>query len=1740
MKHLFFLLLITNIAFGQISPVDDITKPQFAAINETVSVAVVANPQISIGFPYVLCGGTTTLTLSAIPTNGSYTYQWLFSATENGTYSNIPSATASTFTTNPSYNVGYYKVVINDGTTPVTSPSVRVRQGATATLVSATPSSISAGQSTTLNMTFTGTGPWYYNLNSLSSNNNIRINKPNSSNSATATITLMPENLTSYNLNSIFDSNGVGCQFGNATVTVNPIPTILFGTPANTTGCAGNMIDIPLILNGSWGYINDAYLHAELTNSSGTYIINSKQYGFIGTSLKYVIPPSTPNGTYKIRAYGNYSGTASSGLSSFNINVVSTGCNSNKVIINGRTTGCDTQLDANPQVSGNTYQWYRNGVPIAGNNTPYYYISSNNQNGDYTVLISNTSFGFSGTSEVKTVNLSNVLPSILTSTQTNLCSGSSTISSNNIGAGNTYQWYKTVIGSNFSALAVPLNGETNATLNATTAGTYFLRTWDGSCQIPSNEITISLCPPIITSTNPLICGANTEATLSTSASGTVYQWSSSSSQFGTFTNISGATSAIHITSTIGFYKVTVDGNASNAFSVQGSPYAVVLNSNGNTNSINIAAGASTTLTYNLYGTAPFTFISSDGVNQRVIYSLTNQITLTHTPPSSRYFNVNSVSSAGCSANGNGQNSILVNVGTVPTISIGTVASSICAGDILSVPYTMSGTFDSNISMYASIRNVSTNFEVAYVGNISSNPLQIQIPSTLTAGTYYLSIGGSLPVFFTSPSTRTTNFTVTTACTPMAQASIQGFTNACNNINFSALPSGTGYSYQWSKDGSVVAVSSSAFYNASQSGSYVVNVTNSSTGYSSTSAPKIIAISGTIPIITSPNPSLCGANTSVTLNTTLTGAGYTYLWQKFNTSTFSYNTVVGQATQNLTLTQASEAGRYRVVVNDGTCDNISQDFTVATGTTASLVNSLGNTNAVNLNPGQTETLQLKMNGQSPFTYSFNGQSYTSNSTTVSLPVSPSVSTNYIAFSILSSGTACGTSSISTNSILVNVSPNPSFTIGAIPTTACAGGTMEIPLTLTGNWGTAGNERFNVNIYTAAGSYVSNIGYLSATPLFVTVPSNLVIGNSYKFQLSANIPYVPSSQFSSNFTFSTTCPAPPSANFTIQNSTCSFPTLMAFPNGAGYVYQWKKDGVDIVGAISQTYTPQVSGDYSVNIQNTSLSYNSTSILKAVSVNALAVPVSSPNAILCGSNTSAMLSTSIVGAGLTYQWRKAPLTGGNFTNIIGATANTLTTSEAGQYILNVNNGTCTFVSAIFYVTYGGSAILTNSMDNNSKVILNPPTTTENLKVNLTGTGPWEVGINDGIINRLHTTTISPLIVPVSPLNYTSYSITTVTSACGPGRGSGFVQVEPAPVVAFTFPTPTNLTVCKGNTLTIPYTATGSYANTIWLQAIIVDAVVNNNNFSGTDILIDPVNSSGSFDFYIPDNLNTGNYKILFGGRGVNYRYTDYIINVVNTGCTTRPAPVVYGVSNSCSSILLLASIYGTLNTNNNTYQWYKNGVVLVGKTSNFLVAAESGNYTVQVINGAYNETSMPKTVTINRIIPPISSTVSELCGATTSIALTTSFTGAGYTYQWYKDQTFSDGSVVQIPQFGQNTSLYNATSAGGYSVKVFDGSCLQNSRSGAVDATGSVLAGTSYTITICGGNPCQSIVSLASTADDYSTGTVTKEANATTGTITAINKITGTANVTYRAGKSILLDAGFKADNGVVFKTEFGGCN
>ena len=976
---------------------------------------VVSNPYISGGSLY--CG--SGISLSANPYSASYTYQWSFSTTETGTYANISGATTYFFATTASNNIGYYKVSINDGTTPVLSPSFRVRQGGSATLVSATPS-ISAGQSTTLNLTFTGTAPWVIKLTENLSNNG----RDYVFSTTSGTIPITPDSYKYFQISNLFDGFGVGCSTngsnGTTTITVNPTPTIGIGTPTNTSVCAGNIIDIPLTLNGTWGDSNYLSLAAYLT-SNGTYVAFITAQ-IINSTIRLFIPPTIPIGNYglELRLVKGYTILTTS-TSSYNISIINSGCSVSKPLIIGKAIGCIPILNASPQGSSYTYQWFKNNIAISGATSAFYSITDN-QIADYKVTVTNTGIGYSGTSDV--ISGKNIINPVSISTlSNNLCGGNVNLSSSYTGVGFSYQWYKAEI-SNVTTTRTPMFGEIGSTLGVTAQGAYQVSVWDGNCQTTSSYQNITACPPTISSANPIICGANTQAVMQSSTNtANIYQWSSSPSSFGTFTNISGATGSSYTATTTGYYKVTNDvGTLSNAFWINSAPYAVLLNPNGNTNPINITAGGTAAITYVLYGTAPFSFTSTDNVNSKIILSPTNQITLSHNTPSSRFYSVNSLTGAGCTISGNGQNSILVNVGT-PTLTVGAIASTICAGDVISVPYTLGGTYDSNINIFAQIYNASTN---AYVtGNSgSTNPLQVQIPTTLPAGTYYLSLYGNLPYINVSNTTKTSTFIVTAACMPTVQASIHGYSSVCNGTNLSAFPNGTGYNFVWRRNGSVVFSSTSSSYYASESGNYTVVITNTSNGYNSTSAIKTLTINSVIPIINTPNASLCGTNTTVTLSTPLTGAGYTYLWQK-NISGF--RTIVGQTTSTLTLTQTSDAGQYRVIVNDGSCDNISSNISVSTSTTARLLNSSGNTNPANINVGQAENLQLQMSGQSPFIYNYNSTDITTNSSTVTLPVSPSVSTTYNVLNVRSNGSACSTSSFYPNSILVNVLVNPCLSI-----------------------------------------------------------------------------------------------------------------------------------------------------------------------------------------------------------------------------------------------------------------------------------------------------------------------------------------------------------------------------------------------------------------------------------------------------------------------------------------------------------------------------------------------------------------------------------------------------------------------------------------------------------------------------------------------------------------------------------------
>ncbi len=137
-----------------------------------------------------------------------------------------------------------------------------------------------------------------------------------------------------------------------------------------------------------------------------------------------------------------------------------------------------------------------------------------------------------------------------------------------------------------------------------------------------------------------------------------------------------------------------------------------------------------------------------------------------------------------------------------------------------------------------------------------------------------------------------------------------------------------------------------------------------------------------------------------------------------------------------------------------------------------------------------------------------------------------------------------------------------------------------------------------------------------------------------------------------------------------------TLQA-TTGAGYTYQWLRNGGNIGGATSANYTTNKSGNYQVKV---SVAGGCTLTSSITAVNVIAAPkatITAPGGTdLCGL-PSLLLKTGN-GAGYTFQWIK------NGANIAGATSNTYTVTTIGNYKVKVTNASgCAKVSATTAVT-------------------------------------------------------------------------------------------------------------------------------------------------------------------------------------------------------------------------------------------------------------------------------------------------------------------------------------------------------------------------------------------------------------------------------------------------------------------------
>jgi len=234
------------------------------------------------------------------------------------------------------------------------------------------------------------------------------------------------------------------------------------------------------------------------------------------------------------------------------------------------------------------------------------------------------------------------------------------------------------------------------------------------------------------------------------------------------------------------------------------------------------------------------------------------------------------------------------------------------------------------------------------------------------------------------------------------------------------------------------------------------------------------------------------------------------------------------------------------------------------------------------------------------------------------------------------------------------------------------TINIGDTIVWSWIDGSHTTTSLGIPAGAVAWNKNINSSSKT--FTYIPAVTGIYN-YKCTPHAGMGMV------GNFTVNNGCPAA-SAQISAASATtfCKGGSVLLTSTVSANIisYQWKKNGTNISGATSSTFTANASGTYTLTVTN-NCGNSATSNSIQVKVNPLPTAVVTPSGTVNICNGDSVVLQVATAASQTYQWRK------NGVNIAGATSSTYTAKTKGSYTVVVTKTTtgCTKTSAVTKVT-------------------------------------------------------------------------------------------------------------------------------------------------------------------------------------------------------------------------------------------------------------------------------------------------------------------------------------------------------------------------------------------------------------------------------------------------------------------------
>lgn len=828
-----------------------------------------------------------------------------------------------------------------------------------------------------------------------------------------------------------------------------------------------------------------------------------------------------------------------------------------------------------------------------------------------------------------TITVVPVAEAVIASTSNIICPGESVTLSTS--GGGTYLWS---------------NNETTSSITVNTPGTYSVTVTDvNGCTSTAQPVVLDLSPaftPLITPGSTTIICPPAGVTL-TASGGATYLWNN------------GETTTSITTTTAGVYDVLVtDVNGCDAGSAPFTVYEVSANlvSDGSTN---ICQGDNLTLT------VASTFMDPNATyvwtfNGNVIPGQTgNSISVNQTGAYAV-----TVSNGTCT-----QNSSAIQVTVFdPTISSTNNQSTLCPG--------------SSLTLTASSGTI---FQWQLNG--------VDIPGATNA-TYSATVGGTYTVVASDGNCSTTsgNFVITEIVPTVTGEN--GATSFCPGSSI-LLTSSLGSSYQWQLNGVNIAGATNQTYSVTAPGNYTVVVTTTDGSCTSTSA--VFVLTEILPIVSSSTGGneLCPGS-SITLSSS---AGLNYQWQLNGVN------IAGATNQNLVVT---EGGSYTVISTtlDGTCTSTSTAFVVTeivpviTGAgggssicpgsslllTATAADSYQwQLNGVNIAGATSQTYSATQAGTYTVTTSITGCVSTSDNFVVT-EISPTISSTNNANSFCpgstfvltaSNGTSYqwqlnGVNIVGETNQTLTVTQSGSYTVvvtdglcsatsnafvvtAIIPTVTSSNGTNNLcpgeTVTLTSSVGSSYQWQLNGNNIAGATNQTLSITAGGTYTVVVTTTDGSCTSTSAAFVVTETVPTVTSTN---NAT--TLCPG---QSLVLTSSTADS-------------YQWQFNGTNIAGAIGQTYTISLPGNYTVVTVNGSCT-STSAVFTVTNLNATVTSVNGLNVICPGDQV-----VLTVGSGANYQW----FLNGN--PIAGATSQTYTATQSGSYSVSVNNGNCQLTSNNF----------------------------------------------------------------------------------------------------------------------------------------------------------------------------------------------------------------------------------------------------------------------------------------------------------------------------------------------------------------------------------------------------------------------------------------------------------------------------